>query len=372
MFLSERADFYGGGQRSLFDLATGIRGAGFLSLVLLPGDGPLGAALQAAGVAVRRVTLPAVAPGALLAAPRAVAALAREARRARAAILHSDSPRTALYAGTAARLLGLPHLWHVRASIASSAFADAALLALSDRVVAVSRAAAGRSRPLARSSRVRVIPTGVAPPACRPRAEARSRLALPGSDFVAGVVGRVEPDKGGEEAVTALPILRQTRPGARLLFLGDSAGGHRERLADLARSLGVGDAVGFAGGHPEAATLLAAFDLLLHPSRHEALPRVVLEAMHAGVPIVATAVGGTPEAIEDGATGILVPPGDPQALGAAAARLASDGPFAVRLAAAGRERARAGFSLAPMLEAITDLYDEMLGAIAPKSQGGVR
>jgi len=374
LLVSERADFFGGGQRSLLDLAAALQaGARFAPLVVLPEEGPLGAALAAAGVVVRRLPLPAVRGGALFATPRALADLARLAREAGAALLHSDSPRTALYAGTAARLLGRPHLWHVRASVGSSAFADAALLALSDRVVAVSRAAARRSPPLARSSRLSVIPTGIAPPVCLPRREARLLLGLEPEGYVVGVVGRVEPDKGGEEAVASLPLLRLARPEARLVFVGrDTGGSHAERLGEIARSLGLGDAVRFAGPRDAAAPLLSAFDLLIHPSRHEALPRVVLESLHAGVPVVATAVGGVPEAIEDGVCGLLVPPRDPEQLGAASARLASDADFAARLVSAGRERARTRFSLAAMTEALEDLYDRMTSRVARRAQRGRR
>jgi glycosyltransferase involved in cell wall biosynthesis len=368
LFVSERADFFGGGQRSLFDLVRGLSGSRFDPVVLLPGDGPLGAACAAAGIATRLLPLPAVAGGALFAAPRALAALARMALRTGADLLHSDSPRTALYAGTAAGLLDRPHLWHVRASRPSSEFADAALLALSDVVVAVSRAAARRSAPLARSPRVRVVPTGLDPSACLPRSEARARLGLPPDGFAAGVVGRVETDKGMEDAVAALPLLQEARPGARLVFLGDADTAQAEQVRRLAASRGVGGFVHLAGGRPEAAPLLSAFDLLLHPSHHEALPRAVLEALHAGVPVVAAAVGGVPEAIEDGTSGLLVPACDAARLGAAAARVARDPALAASLAAAGRERARRLFSLAGMTGAVQSLYDEVLGE-APALEG---
>jgi glycosyltransferase involved in cell wall biosynthesis len=374
LFVSERADFFGGGQRSLFDLAHALRSAPdrtagtnaifrYEPLVLLPGDGPLAAACSRAGIATTFLPLPPVAGGLLFAAPRALASLARLAHRHDVALLHSDSPRTALYAGTAAGLLDRPHLWHVRASRPSSEFADAALLALSDQVVAVSRAAARRSAALSSSPRVRVVPTGLMPPACRPRSEARALLRVPQDAYVAGVVGRVEADKGIEEAVAALPVLRTLRPDAHLVFVGpvDEASAPARELRRFAEKHGVGPAVHLAGGHDDAATLLSAFDVLLHPSRHEALPRAVLEALHAGTPIIAAAVGGVPEAIEDGRSGLLVPPRDAARLGEAAVRLARDPRLAAALAAAGRARARSLFSLEHMTGAVTGIYDELLG-----------
>jgi glycosyltransferase involved in cell wall biosynthesis len=364
LFVSERADFFGGGQRSLLDLARSLRGTRFEPMVLLPGDGPLAAALALDGIATRALPLPPLAGGALFAAPRALAALARLALRTGADVLHSDSPRAALYAGTAAGLLDRPHLWHVRASHPSSEFADAALLALCDLAVAVSQAAAGRSAALARSPRVRVVPTGVPSPACLPRAEARARLGLPAEGFVAGMVGRLEPDKGIEEGVEALPRLLAARRDARLVLLGDAPDGQAAWVRRLAAERGVSEAVLLPGAVAEAAPLLSAFDLLLHPSRHEALPRALLEALHAGVPIVAAAVGGVPEAIEDGVSGLLVPPRDGASLGAAAARLARDPALAASLTRAGRERARRLFSLDRMSGAVQGLYDEILGDAA--------
>jgi len=377
LFVSERADFFGGGQRSLFDLAQALRSAPdraaekgashrYEPLVLLPGDGPLAAACARAGIATAFLPLPPVAGGLLFAAPRALASLARLAHRHDVALFHSDSPRTALYAGTAAGLLDRPHLWHVRASQPSSEFADAALLALSDLVVAVSRAAARRSAALTGSPRVRVVPTGLMPPACRPRSEARALLRVPEDAWVAGVVGRVEPDKGIEDAVAALPALRKVRPDAHLVFLGpvDAASASARELRRFAERHGVAPAVHLAGGHDDAAALLSAFDVLLHPSRHEALPRAVLEALHAGIPVIAAAVGGVPEAIEDGRSGLLVPPRDATRLGAAAGRLARDPALAGSLAAAGRERARSLFTLEGMTAAITGIYDELLGEAA--------
>jgi glycosyltransferase involved in cell wall biosynthesis len=178
------------------------------------------------------------------------------------------------------------------------------------------------------------------------------------------MVGRLEPDKGIEEGVEALPRLLAARRDARLVLLGDAPDGQAAWVRRLAAERGVSEAVLLPGAVAEAAPLLSAFDLLLHPSRHEALPRALLEALHAGVPIVAAAVGGVPEAIEDGVSGLLVPPRDGASLGAAAARLARDPALAASLSRAGRERARRLFSLDRMSGAVQGLYDEILGDAA--------
>jgi glycosyltransferase involved in cell wall biosynthesis len=372
--LTEHADFYGGGQRSLRDLAEALRSTAFEPVVLLPPGGPLAAALADLGIETEPLGLPALGRLGGLAAARAAARLARLARLHRLALLHSDSPRGALYAGLAAAVLHLPHVWHVRASRPARFLPDRLLLALSRAAVAVSRAAARRSRPLRVSGKVRVIPTGLPDRERLDRRAARAALGLPGEAFVAGVVGRIERDKGVEDAVEALPSLREVAPGALLVFVGaDDArqplGGSLQRRA---AALGCGGSVRLPGERPEAASLLPAFDLLLHPSRHEALPRAVLEALHAGVPVVAAAVGGVPEIIDSGSTGLLVPAGDARALGRAAATLAADPALRSRMAESGRESARARFGIAAMVRAITALYADLLhptGSTMPAPEG---
>ncbi len=360
--LTEHADFYGGGQRSLRDLAAGLRGSGVEPLAILPGPGPLASALQKDEVEWAALPLPPVLRLGGVPAGCATLRLARLARTRGLDLLHSDSPRTALYAGFAALLARRPHLWHLRASRASSELSDRLLLRLSDAVVAVSGAAAGRSAALRASRKVRVVATGLPPIVCLDRAAARAALGLPSDLFVAGVIGRVEPDKGGQDAIAAFATLRAAAPGALLAFLGpvdrDGSWAHACRLR--ASSAGLSEGVLFLGERPEAASLLRAFDLILHPSRHEALPRSLIEALYAGVPIVAAAVGGVPEVIEPGRTGLLVAPHDAAGLGAAAAGLARDPALRRRLSEAGSRDARARFGLDRMVRDIVALYQELV------------
>jgi glycosyltransferase involved in cell wall biosynthesis len=359
--LGERADFFGGGQMSLRDLATGLSRHGSAEpLVMLPGPGPLAEALDAAGVPWTTVPLPPL--GRALHAVVALGRLTVTIRRHRLDLVHSDSPRGALFAGLASRFLRRPHVWHLRSSRPAPALPDRLLLALCDRAIAVSSAAASRSAAARRSGKVRVVPTGIPALHLLGRAEARALLGLPQDILVAGVIGRVEPDKGCEVAVAALPAIRDAVPGALLAFLGpltvwptgDGTGGSAP--GGGSRSA----AIRFLGERQEASRCLAAFDLILHPSRHEALPRVLIEALSAGVPVVAAAVGGVPEVIEAGRTGLLVPPGDAAALGSAAARLASDPVLRRRLVENGRRAARERFDFDTMLRRTLAVYEELV------------
>ncbi len=360
--LSERADLFGGGQRSVRDLARTLYDSEVEPWVLLPGPGPLMRALEAERLPYALTPFPSWRAAGGTAGLRALRGLAALMRRLGVDLVHSDAPRTALYGGLAARLTRRRHLWHLRASRPSSALADRFLLSLSDAVVAVSSAAGRRSPALRGSPKLFVIPTGLAPFAPLDRSAARAALGLPAEGLVAGVIGRVEPDKGADDALSALVALRAAVPGASIAFLGpvDADEDWVVRLRLRAATLGLSESVRFLGPRAEAAPLLPAFDLILHPSRHEALPRVLIEALFAAVPIVATAVGGIPEVIVSGESGLLVPPGDPVALGRAAARLASDPALRARLTGAGLARARARFTIEAMRMAILSVYERLV------------
>jgi glycosyltransferase involved in cell wall biosynthesis len=363
-FLSERSDLFGGGQLSLCELAGALLGTSVRPLVVVPGPGPLSEALHRSGVEWTSIVLPALASGAGWGAIATLVRLRRLVVGRNIDLLHSDSPRTALYAGCAARLSGRRHVFHVRASRPSSVFADRVLVGLSDRIIAVSRAAAARSAPVRDSRRTRVVPTGLPPIDFLPRPQARIRLDLPQDAFICGVVGRVEEDKGRDEALAAFAAVRRAVPGALLVFLGpvDPGDPWTHTLSLRATATGMSGAVRLAGARPDGASLLKAFDLLLHPSRHEALPRVVIEAQFASVPVVAAAVGGVPEIIESARSGLLVPPRDPESLGRAAAILARDPEARRRLAEGGLSRAREIFGIDRMVAEILAVYDEILPA----------
>lgn len=171
-------------------------------------------------------------------------------------------------------------------------------------------------------------------------------------------VGRLCEVKGQRELIEALS--RLTRNDVTLLLAGEdveSAGAYRHALERRARDLGVADRVRFLGRRDDVPGLLAAADVLVLPSWIEGLPLVVLEAMAAGVPVVATSVGGTPEAVVDGETGLLVPSRDVDALAGAIDALLSDPERAQRLGAAGRRRARERFDADAAAQRVVGLYD---------------
>ncbi|HEU0304874.1 MAG TPA: glycosyltransferase [Gaiellaceae bacterium] len=171
---------------------------------------------------------------------------------------------------------------------------------------------------------------------------------------VVGSIGRLDWQKAYDVLIRALPEL----PGVTAVIVGE--GEERLRLTQLARELGVSDRLELTGWHDDARRLLGSFDVFVLSSRFEGLPLVVLEAMLAGLPVVAADVGSVSEAVVDGSTGLLVPPGDPAALARALAELLADPARRREMGETGRRRALESFRVEDMGARYDALYDEVL------------
>ena len=178
-----------------------------------------------------------------------------------------------------------------------------------------------------------------------------------------GVVARLQPEKGVATFLKAAALVSKASPRARFLVVGD--GPLREELRDLVGRLGVEDRVRFLGYRTEARALIRLLDVLVVPSLTEGSPLIVLEAMAAGVPVVASAVGGVPDQARHGEEGLLVPPGDPEALAGAMDELLRDPRRARRLGAAGRRRTENGFSHETLVRRIEGVYRAVLEGKTP-------
>jgi glycosyltransferase involved in cell wall biosynthesis len=208
------------------------------------------------------------------------------------------------------------------------------------------------------AERVVTIHSGI--PAPTPDESSAKKLRaqwLGDGKLLVGCLGALYPLKGHRYLIEALPAALKRAPGLRLAIVGDG-----ESLQDLkaqASALGVEHAVCFPGYFKgDAIDALAAFDVLAHPtSQTEGLPYSVLEAMALGKPILATTVGGVPEAIENGVTGILVPPASAPPLADALATLASDPALCRRLGDEARRRQRERFSLERATADLLALYE---------------
>ncbi len=223
------------------------------------------------------------------------------------------------------------------------------------RVIAVSDAIRRRliERDNVPPAKITLVPNSVPPV----RGSYGDTLPLPaelGEGPLVGVVARLQPEKGVTNFVTAAAHVAKEFPAARFVVVGD--GPLREELFALAEGLGVRERFLFLGFRPNAQALIKLMDVVAVPSVSEGTPLVVLEAMGAGVPVVASKVGGIPDQISHGQEGILVPPADSRALGDALLELLRNPERARRMGEAGRSRAGTEFSHENMVRRVEGVY----------------
>src|SRR5262249_14466161 len=253
-------------------------------------------------------------------------------------------------------------LWHVRIAD-SDGLVDRALCTMATIVVATSRAVANRFSWA--PAKVRVVPNGIDLERFAPRtpsATLRVALRLPPSVPIAVSVGRHVPEKGYRHLIDAAALLERTKPGVHWVLVGD--GELRSDLEAQARRLDLAPRMRFTGSRDDVADLLGLADVFVLPSESEGFGRVLVEAMAMARPIVATNVGGIPDIVRDGETGVLVEPANPVALAHAVRGLLDDPAGAARLGAAGRLRAESTFSLGAHVDNVERVYDEVLGYAA--------
>jgi glycosyltransferase involved in cell wall biosynthesis/protein-tyrosine-phosphatase len=238
-----------------------------------------------------------------------------------------------------------------------------AIWCCADAVIAVSRhTAEALKRSGCRQSIVRVVHNGLNLPAvkaARSREEVRRELGVPPRAFLVGTAGRLSAVKAQDSLIRAARLIRRHRRDATLVIVGD--GPLRHDLAGLASRLGIDRHVRFTGARADVFDLVAAMDVFALPSLHEGVPMAVLEAMALGTPVVATAVGGVPEIVTDGVSGLLVPVGDDRALAGACVDLAQNPHWARALSACAQRVVHEDFSREINGKAVMDLYR----AVAP-------
>jgi glycosyltransferase involved in cell wall biosynthesis len=214
--------------------------------------------------------------------------------------------------------------------------------------------------------RIVVIHNGIQCPATRPRpntARLREQLGFPPDSPLVGVVARITPQKGLEYFLHAARDVAGRMPDARFVVVGGNwiDRVYRDGIERLAHRLGLEQVVRFMGFRLDVPDLLACLTLSVLPSiSGEGLSNSLLESMAAGLPVVATTVGGNPEVVVDGETGLLVPPKDPTALAAAICRLLEDRALADSYGKAGRARVLARFGNERMVRKTEDLYHDLL------------
>ena len=191
------------------------------------------------------------------------------------------------------------------------------------------------------------------------RHDVRHSLGLADSDALIAVIANVMPRKGQLYAIRALPRILEAAPSAQLLLAGDDDRDYRKLAEAEANKLDVHSHIQWLGRREDIPNLLAASDVFLLPSLEETMPLAILEAMAAGLPTIATNVGGTSECIVEGQTGLLIPRRNHRALGEAVVELLLDGAKRRRMGEAARQRYLDGFSAASQTPAIETVFNQV-------------
>lgn len=210
------------------------------------------------------------------------------------------------------------------------------------------------------SEKFTVIPNGIGPfaPSDLTRAELLAELGLPENARLIGAVGRLWPQKRIKDLIWAADLLKVIRDDVHLLIIGD--GPLRRKLERFREQVRIEDKVHFLGHRNDVPRLLPHFDALWLASEYEGMPNVVMEAMAAGVPVVATDISGNCDLVVPGETGYLVPVGDRAAFARETRRLLEDAELGRRLGEAGRRRMLTEFTIEQMIERHANLYRELL------------
>lgn len=207
-----------------------------------------------------------------------------------------------------------------------------------------------------------VVPNGVtasAPPDARPRV--RHELGLADDERLVVHVGNIRPGKGHADLVEAAAILTVQHPEVRIVSIGgEKYPGDLDKLRVRVAEKGLEDRMLFLGRRSDALSFIAAADVYVNPAEFEGLPVTILEAMAMGRPVVATAVGGVSDVVEDGVTGLLVLPHSPPALASAVGGLVEDAARAEELGAQGARIVASQYGLAPMVQAFEHIYRRLL------------
>lgn len=354
-----------GGAETLLRLTVpALRARGYdMSVAALKGTEAERAAFERAGVPCR------VLGAAGRYDPRPVLRLRRLLRHERIELLHAHCFLANVAGRLAGRLAGTPVILaaHHDTDVwmgPVARFVERQTARLGTRVAACSEAV--RRYAIERhglpETKVVTLRNAVPPlplPSAGDRAAARAALGVAAEERVVGTLGRLdEPKKGLRTFLAAAARVAVAEPRARFVLIGD--GPARAELERRAASLGIRERVRFHGDEPRPERLLPGLDILAQPSLWEGFGLSVLEAMAAGVPVVASRVGGIPEAARDDREAVLVPAGDATRLAEALVGLLRDPQRAARLGAAGRKRALEEFSLERLVDETAALYDSLL------------
>jgi glycosyltransferase involved in cell wall biosynthesis len=357
----------GGAEDLLVSIMTGLEARRFQTKAVCLGElGPVGQELRRQGYQVTALGLD------VKRSPwwRLIGAVRQELRRQQPHILHTHLYHPNLYGRLASLGLGLAgvvasvHNAYTRVKLHRCLW-NFLLAGCTDRLLVGSRQVYADVRRYDRvpTRKIVMLPYGIrmAEVVC-PLSKTAAKAALGLTGFCLGTIGRLEEQKGHRVLLAAIPALVSQIPDLQVILVGD--GRQRGALEQQARELGIAPLVHFLGTRRDLALLYRAMDVFVLPSLWEGLPLVLLKAMAAGLPVIATRVSGVEDVVQDGVNGCLVPPGDPAALAQAVLALQARPELWKPWGKAAQETIHRAYSVEAMLRKLEELYLQ-LAEVAP-------
>ncbi len=368
-YVENLADVIGGGPLSLLTLVRNLDRRRYVLIVICYGSGTLTDRLSASGVETHILKR-----GGALSTFKTIFNLTNLIKRRRIRLVHVNS--LDIRGGIAARLSGVPLVGHLRV-IFPFTWVDRLFARLATRVISVSDAVRdyfcdghqGLTRKFI------TIPNSVSLKGIPRKTDIRAELGLPASTRLVAAVSRIDPWKGLHSFVEMAAELKRQTPGVKFLLLGSADPNdpdtlaYEKRLRRMVADLALTDDFTFLGFRNDALAIIEQLDVLVVSSlvlktetglKTEGFGRVIVEAMALGAPVVATRVGGIPEIIVDGESGLLVPPESPSELARAAISLLENPSFSKKIVEGGRRRFAEKYHIQSHIAQIQGLYARIL------------
>lgn len=366
LFTTISGQIIGGGQRSLLLILERLDKKRFKPFLICPSEGDLIEKANKLDVETTIIKMGTLKRLNFFSIPATIWKLKRFIKQKNIDLIHTDAPRQTFYVGIAARLAGKPLIWHVRVSTPENKLYEKLLSSLASKLIAVSKAVLKRFEGLAsKSDKFMVIYNGVDLTEFNQQlADNRFKEEFEIEDdwILVGTVGQLIRGKGQEVFLKAAAQVSKLFPNVKFIIVGDGNEAYRKKLEDLSEELGIEEKVIFSGFREDIPQITSSFDIVVLPSssHFEGFPRVVLEGMACSKPVIATRIGGNPEAVEDGKTGMIVPPGNSDILAEAILELIKDKNKRSQMGEAGRKRVESLFSIEKNIAQIEKLYKELL------------
>ena len=358
LFVSKYGRFFGGGEFSLFELIKNVDLSRFASVVVFSEKGDFYSRTADLGFVARVIRMPSLKGSGLFSLPLSAQQLLALIREHNIDVIHANSSRSMIYAGLVGWLARVPVIWHVRVTDLDPLL-DPLLVRLATGIIVNSEAVARRFGS-SWMDKVRVVHNGVDLRKFGRSVSGeriRQEFSIREEEDVVTIVGRLTEEKGHRFFLEAAQKVLAHTQTVRFLIVGD--GKLRNGLEALSRDLDIEEHVVFFGTRTDIPQILSASNVVVSSSLSEGFGRVIVEAMAMAKPVVGTRVGGVPEVIIDGVSGILVEPENSEEIADATLLLLKDPEHAREMGVAGFNRVKESFSIEKHVCEIEEIYESL-------------